>query len=70
MLLYYHAVLFLHLQNVPHYIQAIQWNSLSKMIEIYLFLAQLEDSIADIQVEVWVVFKTMHWLVLSYIQDS
>lgn len=52
MLLHYHTVLCYLLQNVPHYIQAIQWNSLSKMIEIYLFLAQLEDSIADIPVEV------------------
>ena len=46
----------LPLQNVPHYIQAIQWNNLSKMIEIFLFLSQLEDSMADIPVEVGVVF--------------
>ena len=56
MLLEHHAVLRLPLQNVPHYIQAIQWNNLSKMIEIFLFLSQLEDSMADIPVEVGVVF--------------
>lgn len=48
----YYALWCLPLQNVPFYIQSIPWNNLSKMIEIYLFLGQLEDSIADIPVEV------------------